>query len=119
MGLTYKLLNSLITRTKDGRRRRKSKRRYVYGTSLFYNFSGIAIASETSVIIGQELKVRGWPAIAVEFTSPNEYDSVVSAHAKQPKSPIQLNVKPNEALNVFPSRAQPSPTQLRQRVHFF
>lgn len=93
----------------------------VYGTSLFYNFSGIAIASETSVIIGQELKVRGWPAIAVEFTSPNEYDSVVSAHAKQPKSPIQLNVKANEALNVFPSRAQPSPTQLRcrQRVHFF
>lgn len=41
----------------------------VYGTPLFYNFSDIAIASETRVIIGQELKVWGWPAIAVEFTS--------------------------------------------------
>lgn len=33
----------------------------VYGTFLLYNFSGTAVASETRVIIGRELKVRGEP----------------------------------------------------------
>jgi len=52
----------------------------VHDAFLFYNFSG-TIANKTHVIIGQKLKVRDWP-LPAEFTSPNEYDSVVNAHTK-------------------------------------
>lgn len=60
----------------------------------FIIFSGSAITSEIRVIIGQKLKVQGWPAIAVEFTYLQmDMIALWSAHAKQQKSPIRPNVE--------------------------
>lgn len=80
-----------------------------YG-SYFIIFSGSAITSEIRVIIGQKLKVRGWLAIAVEFTYLQM--DMIARMRNNEKVQSGPTLRANETLNVFPSSAQPSPAQL-------